>query len=79
MELSKIQTLSLMLDQERKNLDALQANKKQPADIACAEQNIRKLTEQLKQICGEVNISYKKSKSLLIFFTHHLRLSVANI
>lgn len=57
MELSKIQTLSLMLDQERKNLDVLLATKKQSApDIACAEQNIRKLEEQLKQICGEVNI-----------------------
>lgn len=55
MELSKIQTLRLMLDQERKNLETLLADKKQSApEITRAEQNIRTLEEQLKQICGEV-------------------------
>lgn len=62
MELSKIQTLRLMLDQERKNLEVLLADKKQSApEISRAEQNIRTLEEQLKQICGEVKFNTKKN------------------
>ena len=56
MEYSKMHTLSLMLDQERKNLDSLkgcnEVNK--GSDIVRAEANIRTLQDQLRQMCGEV-------------------------
>ena len=71
MEFSKIQTLRLMLDEERKNLESLSTsssgNRQKNPEIGRAEANIKKLQEQLKQICGEVNI---KSTVLIIFFIH---------
>lgn len=56
MELSKIQTLSLMLEREKQNRDTLQSDNKKhsAAEIAKTEATIRKLEEQLHQMCGEV-------------------------
>lgn len=66
MEFSKMQTLRLMLDEEKKNLDSLLANKNQQSpEIARAQTTIRTLQEQLNQVCGEVRI-------LKISFLHHL-------
>lgn len=57
MEFSKLQTLRVMLEHERINLENLQTNHPlKTADIARAEGNIKALQEQLKQVCGEVNI-----------------------
>lgn len=59
MEYSKLQTLRLMLDQEKKNLEALLAEKKQQTpEITRAQANIRTLQEQLNQLCGEVTIIF---------------------
>lgn len=56
MEYSKMQTLSLMLDQERKNLDDLRGcgEVAKSSEIGRAEANIRTLQEQLKQMFGDV-------------------------
>ena len=56
MEYSKMHTLSLMLDQERKNLDNLKGSNEvnKGSDIVRAEANIRTLQEQLKQMCGDL-------------------------
>jgi hypothetical protein len=58
MEQFKVQTLNLMLDQERKTLENLKNKNSDSvshrAEIARAEQNIRKLRDQLQQSCGEV-------------------------
>ncbi|XP_055694238.1 rho guanine nucleotide exchange factor 11 isoform X5 [Lutzomyia longipalpis] len=59
MEFSKIQTLQLMLDQEKKNYEALRTASSSSGgggnrqDMARSEANIRKLQEQLRQVCGE--------------------------
>ncbi|XP_055706170.1 uncharacterized protein LOC129803551 isoform X3 [Phlebotomus papatasi] len=57
MEFSKMQTLRLMLDQEKKNYDALLAASNSGGgnrqEMARSEANIRKLQEQLRQVCGE--------------------------
>lgn len=56
MEFTKIQTLRLMLDQEKKNLEIINSgNRNNGQDMARAETNIRKLEEELKYVCGEVN------------------------
>lgn len=55
MEYSKIHTLRLMLEQEKKTRNALSAsNASQKDDILKSETKIRTLQEQLKQVCGEV-------------------------
>uniref|UniRef100_A0A336KGX4 CSON010845 protein n=1 Tax=Culicoides sonorensis TaxID=179676 RepID=A0A336KGX4_CULSO len=55
MEYSKMKTLQLMLDEEKKNLDLLLSDKKQQTpEIAKAQATIRTLQEQLNQVCGEV-------------------------
>lgn len=57
MEFSKMQTLRLMLEEEKKNLDALLSDKKQQSpEIARAQTTIRTLQEQLNQVCGEVRV-----------------------
>lgn len=66
MEFSKMQTLRLMLDEEKKNLDSLLAHKNQQSpEIARAQTTIRTLQEQLNQVCGEVRIL----KRLFLSFT----------
>lgn len=58
MEMSKIHTLRLMLDQEKKNLENLGAsNGANQQERSRAEANIQKLEEQLKQVNGEVCIA----------------------
>lgn len=60
-EFTKVHTLYLMLEQEKKNLDKLRENETQNAsEISRAEANIRTLQEQLKQSTGDVS-----TKSLL--------------
>lgn len=45
-----------MLEQEKKNLEIINAgNRSNGQDVARAETNIRKLEEELKYVCGEVN------------------------
>lgn len=56
MEYSKIHTLRLMLAQEKKTRDALNAsNANHKEDIQKSDAKIKKLQEQLKQVCGEVS------------------------
>lgn len=56
MEYSKIHTLRLMLAQEKKTRDALNAsNASHKEDISRSDAKIKKLQEQLKQVCGEVS------------------------
>lgn len=56
MEYSKIHTLRLMLAQEKKTRDALNAtNASHKEDIQKSDAKIKKLQEQLKQVCGEVS------------------------
>lgn len=58
MEFSKIHTLRLMLAQEKKSCDALNAtnvNNSNKEDLLKSEAKIKKLQEQLKQVCGEVS------------------------
>jgi hypothetical protein len=43
----------MMRDQERKNLESISKNS---VERKRAEANIAKLDEQIKQVCGEVNI-----------------------
>lgn len=53
-----------MLDQEKKNLEIINSgNRNNGQDMARAETNIRKLEEELKYVCGEVN-----TKILFFFF-----------
>lgn len=59
MEFSKIYTLRLMLAQEKKSCDALNAtnvNNSNKEDILKSEAKIKKLQEQLKAVCGEVSV-----------------------
>lgn len=67
MEISKMTTLRLMMDQEKKNLENLRSSSnnsnRNSNDISRAEANITKLDEQLRQMCGEV------SNSPVPFFT----------
>ncbi|XP_058065782.1 uncharacterized protein LOC131215411 [Anopheles bellator] len=54
MEVHKINTLRLMLDQEKKNLENLSASSKQRTpESARAEATIQKLQKELHQMCGE--------------------------
>ncbi|XP_059622198.1 uncharacterized protein LOC132265518 [Phlebotomus argentipes] len=57
MEFSKMQTLRLMLEQEKKTYDSLVAASNSGGsnrqEMARSEANIRKLQEQLRQVCGE--------------------------
>lgn len=56
MEVQKMRTLRLMLDQEKKNLENLYAsNKQRTPEIIRTEATIKKLQEELAQVCGEVN------------------------
>ena len=57
-EFTKLQTLSLYLDQERKNLEKLRNTSGQDANILKAETTIRTLENQLKQTRGEVSLLY---------------------
>lgn len=58
MEISKMKTLRLMMEQEKKNLENLKSSSSSNRnDIVRAEANILKLGEQLRQMCGEVSIS----------------------
>lgn len=57
-EFTKLQTLSLYLDQERKNLEKLRNTSGQDANIVKAETTIRTLENQLKQTRGEVSQHY---------------------
>lgn len=77
MEYSKLQTLRLMLDQEKKNLEALLAEKKQQTpEITRAQANIRTLQEQLNQLCGEVTICFQlkflNATSIVLYMTSTL-------
>ncbi|XP_063697194.1 rho guanine nucleotide exchange factor 11 isoform X3 [Culicoides brevitarsis] len=65
MEFSKMQTLRLMLDEEKKNLEALVlANKNQQSpEIARAQTTIRTLQEQLNQVCGENPQQFQQSRN----------------
>lgn len=59
MEISKMQTLRLMLDQEKKNLENLKSpNNVNRNEVMRAETNISKLTDQLRQMCGEVRFLF---------------------
>ena len=53
-----MQTLSLYLDQERKNLEKLRNTSGQDANIVKAETTIRTLENQLKQTRGEVSLPF---------------------
>ncbi|XP_049538869.1 uncharacterized protein LOC125953380 isoform X3 [Anopheles darlingi] len=54
MEVHKINTLRLMLDQEKKNLENLNAsNRQRTPESARAEATIQKLQKELHQMCGE--------------------------
>ena len=56
MEYSKIHTLKLMLAQEKKTRDALNAsNASHKDDILKSDAKIKKLQDELKQVCGEVS------------------------
>lgn len=56
MEYSKMSTLRLMMEQEKKNLENLKSSSNSNRnDILRAETNIIKLSEQIKQMCGEVS------------------------
>lgn len=55
-EFTKMHTLYLMLEQEKKNLEKLKENESQNAnEIGRAEANIRTLQDQLKQSTGDVS------------------------
>lgn len=48
-----------MLDQEKKNLEIINSgNRNNGQDVARAETNIRKLEDELKYVCGEVNTRF---------------------
>lgn len=71
MEYSKIHTLRLMLAQEKKTRDALSAsNASHKEDILKSDIKIKKLQEQLKQVCGEVsefvNLGEDLSKNIVV-------------
>ncbi|XP_055598943.1 rho guanine nucleotide exchange factor 11 isoform X3 [Uranotaenia lowii] len=54
MEFHKIKTLRLMLEQEKKNLENLNSsNKQRTPESLRAEATIKKLQEELSQMCGE--------------------------
>lgn len=53
--MTKIQTLHLYLDKEKKNLETLKSNNANRQDIMKAEHTIRTLQEQLQLLCVEVN------------------------
>ncbi|XP_035903570.1 uncharacterized protein LOC118508143 isoform X2 [Anopheles stephensi] len=53
MEVHKMNTLQLMLDQVKKNRDILIASNKPPEEIARAEVTIQKLEKELQQMLGE--------------------------
>lgn len=56
-----------MLEQEKKNLEIINAgNRSNGQDVARAETNIRKLEEELKYVCGEVNTIFN------YFFLHFI-------
>lgn len=56
LEFTKINTLRLFLDQEKKNLENLKtSNNANRNEIAQAETNILRLQEQLRQMHGEVS------------------------
>lgn len=55
MKVSKIQTLRLYLDKEKKSLENLTSTNGSRQDILRAEQTIRTLQEQLQLLCGEVS------------------------
>lgn len=59
MEFTRISTLRLMLDQEKKNLENLKSsNNANRNEITQAETNILRLQEQLRQMHGEVSSAY---------------------
>lgn len=63
-EFTKVHTLYLMLEQEKKNLEKLRENESQNGnEISRAEANIRTLQEQLKQSTGDVS----SENDLIIF------------
>lgn len=53
--MTKIQTLQLYLDKEKKNLENLKSTNVNRQDILRAEHTIRTLQEQLQLLCVEVN------------------------
>lgn len=53
--MTKIQTLHLYLDKEKKNLENLKSTNSNRQDILRAEHTIRTLQEQLQLLCVEVN------------------------
>lgn len=58
LEFTRINTLRLMLDQEKKNLENLKtSNSANRNEITQAETNILRLQDQLRQMHGEVIIS----------------------
>lgn len=71
MEISKMTTLRLMMDQEKKNLENLRSSNnnsnRNSVDILRAEANITKLSEQLRQMCGEVSILHMTNRLLCLF------------
>lgn len=60
MEFTRITTLRLMMDQEKKNLENLKtSNNGNRNDITQAETNILRLQEQLRQMHGEVSYHFR--------------------
>lgn len=53
--MTKIQTLHLYLDKEKKNLENLKSTNANRNDILRAEHTIGKLQEELQLLCVEVN------------------------
>lgn len=54
-EYTKLHTLYMMLEQEKKNLEKLRENDSNSGEIAKAEVNIRTLQEQLRQSTNDVS------------------------
>lgn len=62
MEFTRISTLRLMLDQEKKNLENLKSsNNANRNEVTQAETNILRLQEQLRQMHGEVSNPHRSS------------------
>lgn len=58
-EYTKLHTLYMMLEQEKKNLEKLRENESQNGnEIARAEANIRTLQEQLRQSTNDVGFKF---------------------
>lgn len=70
MKLSKMKTLHLYLEKEKKSLENLLSSNSSHQDILRAETTIRTLQEQLQILCGDVSFFFWFS---LYFFNNFLR------